>query len=178
MSYGTAAVRGGMWGMRLGALLGPLGSAVGTVAGAAIAVGGAYLASEMLANQMKKADEEASEELDETEDEGACAECGERTLPENPDDLLEEGWEEEEHRAPNRRRFRNPETGETIEFDTGQPGKPGWRGRDHYHRPNPNATGDSDRYLDRYGNPVPKNSQPSHIPPGTRINSNSGGLTS
>lgn len=120
---------------------------------------------------MKKADEEAEAELEDEVDGEVCGKCGEHTLPNNPDDLLEEGWEEEEHRAPNRRRFKNPDTGEVIEFDKGQPDMPGWRGRDHYHRPNPNAQGGKGgAYLDRFGNPVNEGSGASHIPPGTRIN--------
>ena len=90
MSYGAGAVRGGMWGMRLGALLGPLGAAVGTVVGAAAGVavtaGAAYLANEAISNQMSKADGEAENTLGSEADvaEGdmtdACAGC------EPPDD--------------------------------------------------------------------------------------------
>ncbi len=181
MSYGAGAVRGGMWGMRLGALLGPLGAAVGTVVGAAggiaVTAGLAYLGKEAISNQMSKADGDAEKDLDDEEDGGPCSGCGDRTLPDNPDDLVEEGWVEEPDRAPGRRRFRDPETGEELIFDEGRPGQPGWEGRDHYHRPNPNAPGKKkDFYLDKNGNPVNKGSGASHISPGTTITngSNSG----
>lgn len=174
MSYASGAVRGGMWGMRLGALLGPLGAAVGgvagVVAGIAATAGAAYLANEAISNQMSKADEEAKENLDEGEEQGPCVGCGDRTLPDNPDDLVEEGWVEEPDRAPGRRRFRDPKTGEEMIFDEGRPGQTGWEGRDHYHRPNPNAPGKKkDFYLDSQGNPVNKGSSASHIPPGATI---------
>jgi hypothetical protein len=64
----------------------------------------------------------------------------------------------------NYRQFENSKTGDKIEFDKGQPGKPGWRGQDHYHRFNPKSTGDNDKYLDSKGNPVPKGSEASHLP--------------
>lgn len=76
MSYGSAAIRGGLWGMRLGALFGPLGAAVGTIVGGAVAVGGAYIASEILADQMNKADAEAEKSLDADAEKGACDSCG------------------------------------------------------------------------------------------------------
>lgn len=75
MSYGDAALRGGMWGMRMGALLGPLGAAVGAVVVGAVAVGGVYLASALLANQMQNADEEAEENLGESSEEETCSDC-------------------------------------------------------------------------------------------------------
>ena len=39
------------------------------------------------------------------------------------------------------------------------------KAHDHYHRPNPNSTGKHDKYLDQYGNPVPKGSDESHLYP-------------
>ena len=91
-------------------------------------------------------------------------------LPENPNDLLRDGWEETTHSAQarnsNSREFTNPRTGEKVRFDRGEPGKPGFRGQDHYHRTNPNATGRHDQFLDIHGNPVPRGSEASHIPPG------------
>ncbi len=59
--------------------------------------------------------------------------------------------------------FRNKQTGEKLRFDKGKPTKHGHKANDHYHRPNPNSTGDQDKYLDEKGNPVPKNSDPSHL---------------
>ena len=44
-------------------------------------------------------------------------------------------------------------------------GQPGHRGRDHYHRLNPNSKGKQDRFLDKDGNPVPDKSGPSHLYP-------------
>lgn len=175
----AGVLHGGRTGAQLGALAGPIGAAAGAVAG--MIIGGAigWWVGEQIVNQIQRTNEDADENLDDQEDAGACDECGETELPENPDDLLDEGWVEEETQAPNRRRFRNPETGEELEFDQGQPGSPGWRGRDHYHRPNPNATGKGDAYLDGNGNPVPRGSGRSHIPPGTTINGgSSGGSTS
>jgi hypothetical protein len=52
-----------------------------------------------------------------------------------------------------------------VEFHKGKPGKPGWEGKDHWHRFNPNKTGKGDAMLDKNGNPVQKNSKPSHIDP-------------
>jgi hypothetical protein len=63
--------------------------------------------------------------------------------------------------------FENPRTGEIIRFDKGRPGTPGFEGKDHYHRLNPNRTGRHDEYLDVNGNPVARGSDPSHILPRT-----------
>jgi RHS repeat-associated protein len=92
-------------------------------------------------------------------------------LPAKPEDLGDE-WEDVSHpdaKDNGRSKFRNKETGKELEFDKGKPGEPGWRGKDHYHRPNPNATGKGNSNLDANGNPVPGGSGPSHMPPGTRI---------
>jgi len=51
-------------------------------------------------------------------------------------------------------------------FDKGVPGTSGFRGKDHYHIKNPNATDNSDRYVDKNGNIVGKNARASHILPG------------
>ena len=93
-------------------------------------------------------------------------------LPEEPGDLLEQGWEETSHpeaRARGHRTFVNPETGEEIRFDEGVLGRSGWAGLDHYHGPNPDRTGRGDANLDADSNPVPRGSDASHIPPGARI---------
>jgi hypothetical protein len=55
--------------------------------------------------------------------------------------------------------------GLTVRFDKGKKGNPGFGGKDHYHILNPNSTGKHDYYLDKYGNPVAKNSKASHILP-------------
>jgi RHS repeat-associated protein len=89
-------------------------------------------------------------------------------LPANPDDLLQRpGWKETTH--PNagkkgHRTFENKETGEKLRHDERKSGEPGHKGYDHYHRPNPNSTkGRHDKYLDGQGNPVPDESDPSHV---------------
>ncbi len=89
-------------------------------------------------------------------------------LPANPDDLLNQGWEERSHAAEaanGRRVFVRTATGDSVEFDKGKSGAPGWRGKDHYHIRNRDAAGRGDKYLDREGNPVPRNSERSHILP-------------
>jgi len=91
-----------------------------------------------------------------------------KELPENPDDLLDDGYEETTHsevQEGSTRTFRNPETGDEVEFHKGGLSKPRWRGKDHWHRYNPNATGKRDAMLDKNGNPVPKGSKASHIEP-------------
>lgn len=94
---------------------------------------------------------------------------GRLDLPANPDDLLRKGWIETTHpkEAENgRRTFENPQTGQKIEFDKGEPGEFGFRGKGHYHYLNPNRTGKRDDYLDVNGNPVPDGSKRSHTIPG------------
>jgi hypothetical protein len=92
-------------------------------------------------------------------------------LPANPDELLKRpGWKEITHPKAGKagkRTFENENTGEKIRHDQGTPGFPGHKGRDHYHRPNPDATNWRDQYLDGQGNPVPEGHDLSHIyPPG------------
>ncbi len=89
-------------------------------------------------------------------------------LPKNPDELLDEGWIEltdPRNNSGNHRIFNDPKTGIKVRFDKGDPGKKGWKGKDHYHIYNPDSISDKDYYLDKGGNPVPKNSEPSHIKP-------------
>jgi hypothetical protein len=95
-----------------------------------------------------------------------------KNLPRDPDDLVKKGgWREVTHPEmkanSNRREFVDPETGTKVAFDKARPGEPGWEGKDHYHIYNPNKTGKGDYYLDVGGNPVHKNSDASHIPPGS-----------
>ena len=59
--------------------------------------------------------------------------------------------------------FKDKETGQILEYDKGKPGEPGHKGRDHYHRPNPNSTGRHDEYLDGNGRPVSDKSEESHL---------------
>lgn len=173
MSTLSGAMHGGRTGAQLGAIGGPLGAAAGALAGAIIGGAAGWWLGNQIANQMKKADEKADEELDnETSSEQCVGSCGGTKTPDDPDELSEEGWEETTHpkeAEAGRRRFRNPETGDELVFDKGREGASGWRGRDHWHRPNPNSTNRHDRYLDRSGNPVRDGSGPSHIPPGTPL---------
>ena len=90
-------------------------------------------------------------------------------LPKNPNRLPKGTWIETTPKSmkenTSSRVFTDKETGLTVRFDKGQEGKSGYRGQDHYHVHNPNSTGKSDYYLDKFGNPVPKNSKSSHIIP-------------
>ncbi|MCP5505722.1 MAG: hypothetical protein H7A38_02435 [Chlamydiales bacterium] len=88
-------------------------------------------------------------------------------LPTNPDYLLKNSkWEETSHplaKERGHRMFENKETGEKLSFDEAKPGEPGHKGKSHWHRYNPNSTGDHDKYLDAQGNPVAKGSHESHL---------------
>lgn len=91
-----------------------------------------------------------------------------QSLPKCPDDLVIHGWiETSVEKAVNagHRTFSDSVSGLTVRFDKAKPGKPGNRGKDHYHVENPNRTGQDDWYLDKDGNPVPDGSGPSHIFP-------------
>ena len=46
-----------------------------------------------------------------------------------------------------------------------RPGDTGFKGRDHYHIPNPNSTANRDEYFDRDGQPTYDGSKRSHILP-------------
>ena len=59
--------------------------------------------------------------------------------------------------------FKIIKDGIKIVYEDGALGERGFKGIDHYHIINPNATNNYDLYLDKYGNPVPKNSKQSHI---------------
>ena len=61
--------------------------------------------------------------------------------------------------------LKEPSTGLKISFDKGKPGEKGFKGIDHYHIFNPDATGNSNLYLDANGEPVRKGSGKSHITP-------------
>ena len=91
-----------------------------------------------------------------------------KEYPKNPDDLLEDGYDETSYPEAEKqgiRRFKNPKTGDEAEFHKGKPGKPGWEGKDHWHRFNPNKTGKGDAMLDKNGQAVGKGSKPSHLEP-------------
>jgi hypothetical protein len=86
--------------------------------------------------------------------------------PTSPDDL-DESWEDVTpdgmRENTNSREFKNKDTGREIRWDPGEKGKSGWKGKNHWHRYNPNRTGDHNKYLDRFGNPVANGSKASHI---------------
>ena len=88
-------------------------------------------------------------------------------LPKTPAKLKSSGWKETTSAAMKKnttsRTFKKD--GLTIRFDKGKKGAGGYGGKDHYHILNPNSTGKHDYYLDKHGNPVPKNSKASHILP-------------
>ena len=88
-------------------------------------------------------------------------------LPKTPSNLIKNGWTETTHTAMKKNSaskiFEN--NGLKIRFDKGKPGAKGYKGKDHYHIFNPSSTGKHDLYLDKLGNPVPKNSKKSHIIP-------------
>jgi len=68
-------------------------------------------------------------------------------LPNDPSGLPE-GWEKDpKHKNPNGEKWIYPKTGDTLEWHPRQEGKPGWRGRDHWHH----------------------NGGKEHLPPGTEI---------
>lgn len=49
------------------------------------------------------------------------------------------------------RTFVNSDTGDEVRFDKAKPGRSGYSSKDHYHRFNPNDTGDIDKFLDAKG---------------------------
>lgn len=90
------------------------------------------------------------------------------SLPKNPNKLLQMGWKDTtpSSMAENTTsKVYTNKDGLRVRFDKGTSGAGGYSGKDHYHVFNPNATGKSDYYLDKNGNPVPKNSKASHIIP-------------
>ncbi len=65
----------------------------------------------------------------------------------------------------NRRDFLHKTTGLKIAFDRAVKGASGYKGKNHWHRYNPNSTNNSDYYLDEDGNSIKKNDENSHITP-------------
>lgn len=90
-------------------------------------------------------------------------------LPDNPDELLNDpNWEETSHpgaKEKGHRTFENKETGEKLRHDAAKPGATGHKGESHWHRHNPDSTGDIDKYLDAKGNPVSDGHPDSHLYP-------------
>jgi hypothetical protein len=69
-------------------------------------------------------------------------------LPPDPSGLPPEWVVDPSHQYPNGTRYKNP-NGQILDWHPGQPGKPGWAGKDHWHSPDaPNGAKD-------------------HLPPGT-----------
>jgi hypothetical protein len=91
-----------------------------------------------------------------------------KNLPKNPSNLLKQGWKETtpSNMAKNTssKMYTNKD-GLRVRFDKGDHSQGGYGSKDHYHVLNPNSTGKHDYYLDKDGNPVPKNSKASHIIP-------------
>ncbi len=88
------------------------------------------------------------------------------TLPKNP--KKDKNWEDVSHpkaKSNGHHNYRNKETGEEIRLDEAKPGKFGHKSHDHYHRPNPNKTGEHDAYLDARGRSVSEGSEASHLYP-------------
>jgi RHS repeat-associated protein len=92
--------------------------------------------------------------------------------PPSSPEQLSEGWEEttDARNKSGSREFKNKETGEKIRWDPGKKGKPGWEGKDHWHRYNPKSSGKRDLYLDRVGNPIARGAELSHIGAGQTFN--------
>ncbi|MBQ7703548.1 MAG: hypothetical protein IJT40_04145 [Firmicutes bacterium] len=93
------------------------------------------------------------------------------SLPSDPSSLLGNGWKDisdSNAASAGHMKIRERSTGLILGFDRATPGAPGFRGENHYHIFNPNATGNGDLYLDKFGNPVKKNSKASHILPSGR----------
>ena len=90
------------------------------------------------------------------------------TLPSDPTSLTNSGWTDISHpdaRASGHIELKENATGLRIRYDKKVPNAPGYKGKDHYHIYNPNATSNKDLYLDKDGNPTGKNSKSSHILP-------------
>lgn len=88
-------------------------------------------------------------------------------LPLDPNDLIKNGWKDitDKRNKSESRDFYNSKTKDRIRFDKGQNDKPGYRGKDHYHWYNPKSKNNKDFYLDKNGNPVPKQHKNSHLLP-------------
>jgi len=129
----------------------------------------AALLARQAKNQQPKAPSNAAKAETKGGDAGVCKPAENTTVkpPKNPDDLLQQGYKETstpEAAKVGHRTFENSQTGDKLRFDQGKLGKPGFEGKDHYHRYNPNATGKHDMYLDKNGNPCARGCRASHLP--------------
>lgn len=91
-----------------------------------------------------------------------------KAFDKNPNKLLEKGWKDTTPTSMSQNTSSKVYTnkdGLKVRYDKGDPSQSGYGGKDHYHVLNPNSTGKHDYYLDKDGNPVPKNSKASHIIP-------------
>jgi len=89
-------------------------------------------------------------------------------LPKDPTKLLNNGWEDITHpdaKDTGHMLLKETSTGLRIGFDKGVPGANGFKGKDHYHIFNPDATSNKDLYLDKFANPTKKGSKNSHVLP-------------
>ena len=90
------------------------------------------------------------------------------SLPKDPQKLLDSGWEDISH--PDQKKsghweLKETSTGLKIRYDKKVPGANGFKGKNHYHIYNPDATSNKNLYLDKKGNPVRRGSAKSHILP-------------
>lgn len=77
------------------------------------------------------------------------------TLPKDP--FNDPDWEEISHPEQGKRghhEFQHKKSGEKIRYDKGRPGETGHKGRDHYHRLNPDKADRKKPYLDKDGKPI------------------------
>lgn len=138
------------------------------LAGVAIGAAIAFAVSKAVKSSSESCPDESEEAGGSQGAPGESAPKGQESLPKNPDELKDRGYDETSHpeaAEKGHRTFENQETGDKVRFDKGEPGKPGYEGKDHYHRYNPESTGKSDQYLDKDGNPVARGSDASHILP-------------
>ncbi|MFM7903996.1 MAG: hypothetical protein ACKPA9_02125 [Microcystis sp.] len=89
-------------------------------------------------------------------------------LPKDPQELVQQGWKDVTHPKQaqlGQRELEHPDGNLKVSFHPAREGQPGWKGKDHYHIHNPNATGKQNYYLDAQGNPVARGADASHISP-------------
>lgn len=90
------------------------------------------------------------------------------SLPSTGSGLIAQGWNDisdPRQAAAGSHTYEEPSTGLRVRYDEPTPGADGFAGKSHYHILNPDPHGNYDLYLDKNGNPVPKNSKASHILP-------------